>query len=105
MAFVARGKPQVMALGFVVLATAHIVGVYFLPREVPAMHLFSIAGFSVGAEGDIYEPDPRFISSGAMRTAMHMRPITRTANAIGTLVSGLVGCALGALAFKHGSRE
>ena len=98
LAIAARGRRQVMALGFVALAVAYIAGLYLLPNRVPAMQVFAAAGYSVWSDGDIYEADQRFASQGAMRKATHMIPLIRTANAIGTLVSGLIGCLIGAMA-------
>ena len=55
---VARRQRQAMALGFVVLATAHLAGLYLMPNRVPAMRLISVAGYIVNDTGTIYEIDP-----------------------------------------------
>jgi hypothetical protein len=104
LALAARGQRRFMALGFVTFAVGYVVAWYVYPSGVPAMQIFSAAGYSV-IDGDIYEPDPQSGRGGGMRYVLHMRPIIRTANAIGTLASGVVGCFLGALAYKHACRE
>jgi hypothetical protein len=106
LAFVATGKRQVVALGFVVVAFIHIVGLLVLPSQMPVIQLFDFIGYDVEASGWVSEPDRPV--AGAQRffvTTGRIMPIVYTANAIGTLASGLVGCLLGSLAFKHGRQE
>jgi hypothetical protein len=102
-ACIARQQRQAIALGFITLFTANLVGLYLVPNRAPVMRLFTAAGYLVGSSGDIYEPDPA--SAGSFRSAQGMEPTIRTANAIGSLAVGLVGCLVGRLAYRHTSRK
>jgi hypothetical protein len=106
LAFAGNGQQRFMALGFFVFAVAYIAGLFMLPHRVPAMHVFTFLGYDVEPSG--YVSVPNSPVTGARRFFIatgYITPIVRTANAIGTLASGVVGCLLGALAYKHGSRE
>jgi hypothetical protein len=95
-----------VALGFVSLATAYVVGMYLLPNQVPAVRVFEFIGYDVERSGYVSEPDRPV--TGARRffvVSGPINPIVRTANAIGALASGLAGCFLGALAYRQGGRE
>jgi hypothetical protein len=97
-ACVGRGRRQAIAIGFVIMAMLHILGMYLLPSRVPAMRLISAIGYSV-FDGEAYEPDPA--SPGAYRAVPGLRTATRTANAVATLAVGLVGCLVGGLAYRN----
>jgi hypothetical protein len=94
----ARKQRQVLATGFVLLASVHIVGQFLVPSRLPAMRLLSAVGYNVASSGDIYEPDPA--NPGAYRGVVWIVPAIRTANAVGVLAAGLVGCLIGHLAYR-----
>jgi hypothetical protein len=94
-----RRRQQAMAIGFVALAVANIVSLYLVPNRTPSMRLFSVAGYLVTSEGKIYEPDPA--RRGQVRNPPGIGATARTANAVGTLLIGLVGCFVGRFAFAY----
>jgi hypothetical protein len=98
-ACIATRQRQAIAVGFLTLAIAHLVGLYLIPDRVPAMRLLNSAGYMVSSKGDIYEHDPT--RPGAVRTIQGMTAVVRTANAIGTLATGLIGCLIGGLAYRQ----
>jgi hypothetical protein len=105
-----RGKRQAMAIGFVALSAAYVVCMYLAPTNVPAMRLYSAAGYVVSSDGEVYEVtggattvgEPRL--SRAFRRAQGLIPSVRTSNAVATLVVGLIGCYIGLLAYKNANR-
>jgi hypothetical protein len=95
---------QAAALGFTIVAAAHVVGMYVVADRLPASHFFSVLGYSV-AEGELYVAEVQPIASQPSQvTYRHVLVggnVIRTANAVGTMLAGLVGYAIGALAYRN----
>src|SRR5690349_5727931 len=65
-ACVERGKRQAMAIGFVVLAATHVICLYLVPIETPAVRFYQALGYTVDPSINlIYEPTD---SASAPRT-------------------------------------
>jgi hypothetical protein len=99
---------QAAAIGFTILAIAHVVGLWFVADRLPATHFFTLLGYSVSSGGDLYvaifqpiENQPSQVTYRAVPVGIAM---VRTANAISTLLAGLVGCVIGALAYRPAGR-
>jgi hypothetical protein len=103
-----QSERQAAAIGFSIVATAHVVGLWFLADRLPAAHFFSLIGYSVSGDGDVYvrvfQPIENEPSQVTYRRVPIDRAVVRTANAIATMIAGLVGCAIGALAYRHVGR-
>jgi hypothetical protein len=99
---------QAAAIGFTIVATAHVIGLWFVADRLPAAHFFTMLGYSVSPDGELYvavfqpmENQPSQLTYRAVPVGI---AIVRTANAIVTLLAGLVGCMIGALAYRRASR-
>ena len=102
-----RGRRQAMAIGFVVLACAHMLVSRLHPESTPATWVYN--GFGYYADtGVVYERTDmggggnRYVSP-RWRQVNGFVPHPRVANAVVTLAAGLIGCWIGALAYKHRS--
>lgn len=100
---VASELRRAMALGFVTLALAHLVGLYIIPDRLPVRQVLSAAGYGFGREGDVFERIPGAAPPQA-RTVPGMASVARTINALSTLAVGAVGCFIGWLAYKYCAR-
>jgi hypothetical protein len=106
LACIARKQKQAIALGFALLASAHVVGLYWFPARLPSMRLFSALGYIVYDTGEVFEIDPTTPPArGAYREVKGIEPAIQTANAIGALAAGLIGCLIGQLAYRYGSSD
>ena len=95
---ISTGRRRAIAVGFVVFATAYLVGWLFFSDRVPVMIGLRAAGYFVGSNGDVYEPDPA--NPGAYRTSVIAGSAVQVANAVGMLAAGIVGCLVGRLAYR-----
>jgi hypothetical protein len=101
-----RGKRQAMAIGYVAIVAAHTAIMYLAPYRVPAIRVYEAAGYETASDENIvYEriEDP-VTKSPKLRMASARIPTIRTSNGVFTLIAGLVGCWIGALALKHRNR-
>jgi hypothetical protein len=103
-----RSERQAAAIGFSIVATAHLAGLWFIADRLPAAHFFSVIGYSV-SDGDVYvrvfQPIENEPSQVTYRRVPIYRAVVRTANAIATMIAGLVGCAIGALAYRQNGQS
>lgn len=102
---VMQGESKARARGFAVLCGAYFACVYFAPHKLPSAHLMRVAGYSVTNEGRVLERATVAGIGSGVRTARGIGPVLPVANAIGTMVAGLVGCGLGALAYRRGRAD
>jgi hypothetical protein len=100
-----RSERQAAAIGFALVATAHVVGLCFVAERLPATHFFSMLGYTVSLDGDLYVPIIQPISNQPSQVTHRAVPVgtvmVSTAHAIGTMFAGLIGIAIGALAYRH----
>jgi hypothetical protein len=104
----ARGKRQAVALGFVLLSSAYFAVLCFFPYRTPAAQLFTTLGYGVVPDGNLYALDtPPIIEIVSLsnvqadRTLPGSRWVLSVTNAAGTMLAGLIGCGIGALAYRH----
>jgi hypothetical protein len=105
--FIAGDQRRAMAIGFVVLAVGHILCIYLAPRELPALRMLSTLGYGIGDDyASLYAPNT-LTTAGPNRGVPARRKIpnsytaVRTLNAVGTILAGLLGAGIGALAYKY----
>jgi hypothetical protein len=104
----ARGKRQAVALGFVLLSAAHFAVVCYFPARTPASLFFSGIGYVAVEQGYLYtRSDPPIVQLfspakiGSDRMIINGQAVLSAANATGTILAGLVGCGIGALAYRR----
>ena len=105
-AVIDRGRRQAMAVGFLAFSAIHVVASYMHPESTPGTWLYRAAGYTVDS-GEVYKAI--LATSGGANSYRTVRlteakglvPHPRVANAVVTLVAGLIGCLIGALAYKH----
>ena len=104
----ARGKRQAVALGFVLLSSSYFAVLCFYPLRTPAAQLFSTFGYGVSNRGTLYALDtPPKVQIPSLnflepdRSYAGSRAVLGAANAAGTMLASLVGCGIGALAYRH----
>jgi hypothetical protein len=104
----ARGKRQAVALGFVILSSAYFAVLCLFPVQTPAARLFNTLGYGVSNQGLLFARDSAPIIQIVSRTTLgpdrsfaNSYPIVGATNALGTTLAGLIGCAIGALAYRH----
>ncbi len=102
--FIATGKRQALALGFLVLTAIYVVGLYLQPRVLSSRRVFEAAGYRISDDGDVHAVV--FIAPGLQQDKYpgNFTPAIQSANAICTMAAGLIGCGLGALAYRRGGR-
>ena len=93
-----------MAIGFVLFAAGHFACMFVAESRVPASQLFRLAGYQV-QEGYLYELDVDTDGRSTLRLrrlgVSNGITIVRAANAAGAMLAGLIGCVVGALAYRH----
>ena len=104
----ARGKRQAIALGFVLLTSAYVAVHCFFVSRTPAAQLLAILGYGVLRDGTLYAlkapPIIEIISLSNVqgdRSLAGGRWVLSAANAAGTMLAGMIGCGIGAMAFRH----
>jgi hypothetical protein len=104
----ARGERKAVALGFVLLSSAYVAVLCFFPLRTPAAQLFSTLGYGVSTGGTLFARDsPPMIQISSLnsvrpdRSFAGSQSVLGAANAAGTMLAGLIGCGIGALAFRH----
>jgi hypothetical protein len=103
-----KGTRRAMALGFALFAAGHFGSLFALESRIPTSRLFRLAGYRVSDEM-LYSPE--FVETRTIdgKSTPHSRrqriesgtAVVRTANAVVTLAAGLIGCGIGALAYRH----
>jgi hypothetical protein len=106
----ARGKRQAVALGFVLLSSVHFVALGYIPGRTPASLLFNGIGYVAMEQGYLYtRADPPIVQ---LFSADKIRPdrmivngqwALSATNAVASMLAGLIGCGIGALAYRHSS--
>jgi hypothetical protein len=113
-AFIVRGKRQAMAIGFVALAATHVICLYLVPIETPAIRFYQALGYTVDPSINlIYEPTDSTLGATSGRITrgssryhiVNRLPDLRTSSGVVTLFAGFVGCWIGALAYKPRSSK
>ena len=107
-ACVATNRRRAVAMGFAIVAAANFACLYVAPDRLPAARVLPAFGYLLTADGIlVVESDRPSGSAGgrlrSFRGATSGKQVFRTANALGTMLAGLVGCAIGAIAYKEGS--
>jgi hypothetical protein len=103
-AWVDRGRRQAMAVGFVIMAALHVAGLYVVPNRVPAARAFVATGYYLSdSDGEVYVYE--MTRPGTYQIAPGGQSTLRVANAIVTLVAGVVGCFVGRAAYRGQSRS
>jgi hypothetical protein len=104
-----HSERQAAAIGFTIVAAAHVVGMWLIPDRLPASHFFSALGYGVTPNGEVFVAVFQPIANQPGQVTYRHMPagwvMVRTANAVGTMLAGLVGCAIGALAYRNSRRE
>jgi hypothetical protein len=112
-AFVATDRRRAMALGFALFAAGHFACLFAAESRIPTSRLFKLVGYRV-SDGMLYSPefvvnftnaDGQSIPRSRRQRIANGIVIVRTANAAGTMLAGLIGCSIGALAYRHSGRE
>jgi hypothetical protein len=98
-AFTGNGRRRAMAAGFVILAAAYVASIFLIPHHVPAARLLRVSGWGVTTAGEVY-----VLGAAPMARAWATSTL-RAANGIGTMVVGLIGAGIGALAHRNSKRE
>jgi hypothetical protein len=84
---------------------AHVVGLCFVGDRLPATHFLTLLGYSVSLDGNLYVAVIQPIENQPIQVTYRAVPVgtvvVSTAHAIGTMFAGLVGCAIGALAYRY----
>jgi hypothetical protein len=114
-AAVSSGMRRTTAVGFAVLSAAHVTGLYLIPERLPSNRVVSALGYHVqnaSNSGNIYviserSPDPlRPGQKTQHRTYISgSGAIISTANAVVTMLAGLFGYGLAAVAYRHSQHE
>jgi hypothetical protein len=104
----ARGARKAVAFGFVLLSTAYLAVLFFFPQRTPAAQLFSTLGYGVSGSGSLYARNapptiqiPSLKSLNPDRSFAGSHSVLGATNAAGTMLAGLIGCGIGALAYRH----
>jgi hypothetical protein len=116
-----RGMRQAAALGFLVLWLAYLACVIYVPHRTPARRVLTLAGYGEASPPDKME-DYRMLINGlnadyrrnepankATYDALYLkyemalgnRPEIRAANAIGSMVAGIIGSVLGTFVYSR----
>jgi hypothetical protein len=108
-AFAAKDRRRAMAIGFALFAAGHFACLYAAESRVPINQVISLVGYQVRDEY-LWSPIVTFTvtnADGRTRQRFSRQQIektqafVRTSNAVGTMLAGLVGCGIGALAYRH----
>jgi hypothetical protein len=105
----ARGNRQAVAIGFVLLSSVHFAALRFFPIQTPAAQLFEAIGYTVMEHGYVYAridhpPIVAVFSAdkiGPNRQIVNGQSALSAANAVGAMLSGLVGAGIGAVAYRN----
>jgi hypothetical protein len=99
---IARGKRQAAAIGFAVTSALYVLALTLAPESasshrayeavVPMLHKNTYF-----YDGDLYERS----TTNIPKSRTNYKPAISAANAVAVMVAGLVGCCLGALAFRQ----
>jgi hypothetical protein len=93
-----RGRAQAQAIGFAVVFAAFMVCLWAVPARVPSSRLLKAAGYVVAETGMVYTVVPD--GQGSSRVVV-LAATAQSAHAIAALAAGLIGSALGVLAFQE----
>jgi hypothetical protein len=96
--FIWTARRRAAAVGFVVFASAYLIGWQFFPDRVPVMIGIRAVGYVVSEHGDVYEFNTG--RRGASLYAHHMNSPIRVANAIAVLITGFAGSILARRAYE-----
>jgi hypothetical protein len=107
-ASVSKGKRRALAIGFIVVAAGNFAILHVAPYRLPATYLLPLFGYRLTPDGVLVVESTRTSGTAGgqlttFRGATKSKQVFRTANAVGTLLAGLVGSAIGAMAYKDGS--
>jgi hypothetical protein len=102
---IACGKRQAVALGFVVTSALYVFALMMAPGSASSHRAFVAVGYVLGSDGTLYEYDVAAPAGGGLRTLGDFTPAIRASNAVATMAAGLIGCCLGAMAFRHGCSD
>ena len=94
-------RPRAIAAGFVVLAVANMLGIHSTPSKTPAMRFIDLIGYTVSDRGQIWVEGKHPSGIGFVREPGISPSGFRTINAVGTLLVGIVGGVIGALAYRQ----
>jgi len=120
-----RGELQAMAIGFAVLWIIYVAFLLIVPHRVPSRGMLTLAGYAPPSPPEEIETyrglirglnvDPRRHQpqNRAKYNALYAKyeialgnaPEVLAANAIGTTLAGVIGCALGAFTFRQSLRN
>jgi hypothetical protein len=90
-----RGERRAMALGFVLVFAVHLVIQLYFIELTPTRQILGALGYEVRSDGIVCELLPGVQSTFVIRVNL-----ARAGEAVASLVAGLVGGALGAMAFR-----
>jgi hypothetical protein len=94
---------QAIAIGFVSVAVMYAACLYFFPSHAPTTHALKAAGYIL-SKGQVYEVVSEASGQTRVRTYKVQLAVS-AANAVVTLVAGLAGGIVGAVAYAHARRE
>jgi hypothetical protein len=99
-----------MTFGFVILAAGNVVCLYLAPQRLPARRLYPAFGYTI-SNGRLYvrsAPQPVVTTEQGLIRSFSRRPavpgseaIIDAVNAVETMLAGLIGSGIGALAYRH----
>src|SRR5688572_14466660 len=108
LACVSKNQRRAMAIGFALLASVNVMCTFSVPTRLPIMRLLNVVGYGAD-DGSLYgvreQPDPHVPGRVIRVRHLHNKAWFVTANAVGTMLAGLVGCGIGALAYLHSHHD
>jgi hypothetical protein len=121
-----RGAPQAAAMGFFVCWMAYVACVMYAPSRTTARRILTLAGFGEAAstttEMERYQARIRGLDADSRRhdpanrarydalyfkyeMALGIRPEIAAANAIGSILAGLIGRVLGTAVYRQSHKD
>jgi hypothetical protein len=106
------GIQRARAFGFMLLAVLSFAGMLFIPDRLPARGVIAALGYRVSTGvrtgGALFVVEERFSVPIGRRRRLYLdnsESIVSTAHAVETMIAGLIGAGIGALAYKNSKRE
>jgi hypothetical protein len=112
-AFAAQDRRRAMAIGFALFATGHFACLFAAESRVPLNQVISLVGYQVSDEllwsrlitYTVTNADGKTRLRSRRQAIENSQAFVRTSNAVGTMLAGLIGCGIGALAYRHSNSD
>jgi len=102
-AVVGRGRQQALSVGFVVMFAIHAFLVLFNANRSPVNWVYYALGGYYVSSGMVYEPNTNAQGQALLADTWFWN--VRVVYSAATLVAGLIGCGIGALAWRNVKAE